>query len=73
MAPRPFLVSGGSEDPPERWQALNHAVAVNRLLGHEGRVAMTNRPGHDPTETSNEQIDRFLEYVLNPGKRPGGR
>ena len=34
MAPRPFLVSGGSEDPPERWQALNHARAVNRLLGH---------------------------------------
>ena len=33
MAPRPFLVSGGSEDPPERWKALNHAVAVNKLLG----------------------------------------
>ena len=69
MAPRPFLVSGGSEDPPERWRALNHAVAVNRLLCHEDRVAMTNRPGHDPTEESNEQIDRFLEYVLKPGGR----
>ena len=33
MAPRPFLVSGGSEDQPERWKALNHAIAVNRLLG----------------------------------------
>ena len=43
MAPRPFLVSGGSEDPPERWKALNHSVAVNKLLGHENRVAMTNR------------------------------
>src|SRR5947209_12745687 len=43
MAPRPFLVSGGSEDGPERWKALNHAVAVNRLLGHEDRVAKTNR------------------------------
>jgi hypothetical protein len=73
MAPRPFLVSGGSEDPPGRWRALNHAVAVNRLLGHEDRVAMTNRPGHDPTEESNEQIDRFLEYVLKPGQGPGGR
>ena len=30
MAPRPLLVSGGSEDPPERWVALNHSIAVNR-------------------------------------------
>ncbi len=34
---------------------------------------MTNRPGHVPTEASNEQIDRFLEYVLKPGQGPGGR
>ena len=27
---------------------------------------MTNRPGHDPTEESNEQIYRFLEHVLKP-------
>ena len=32
MAPRPFLVSGGCSDGSERWTALNHAVAVNRLL-----------------------------------------
>jgi len=43
MAPRPFLVSGGSEDRPHRWKALNHTVAVNKLLGHKNRVAMTNR------------------------------
>ncbi|QEH35942.1 Alpha/beta hydrolase family protein [Aquisphaera giovannonii] len=73
MAPRPFLVSGGSEDPPERWRALNHAVAVNRLLGQAHRVAMTNRAGHDPTEESNEQIYRFLEHVLKPGRRNRGR
>jgi pimeloyl-ACP methyl ester carboxylesterase len=73
MAPRPFLVSGGSEDPPERWRALNHAVAVNKLLGHEARVAMTNRPGHDPTAESNEQIYRFLEHVLKPGDRDDNR
>jgi hypothetical protein len=73
MAPRPFLVSGGSEDPPERWRALNHAVAVNTLLGHEGRVAMTNRPGHAPTAESNEQVYRFLEYVLKPGTGTDGR
>ena len=66
MAPRPFLVSGGSEDPPERWKALNHAIAVNKLLGYEQRVAMTNRPGHAPTIESNEQLYLFLESVLKP-------
>jgi dienelactone hydrolase len=64
MAPRPFLVSGGSEDPPLRWQALNHVSAVNRLLGHTNRVSMTNRPGHTPTAESNEQIYLFFEYFL---------
>lgn len=64
MAPRPFLVSGGSEDPPERWKALNHTVAVNRLLGFDHRVAMTHRPQHAPDEASNEQIYRFFEYFL---------
>ena len=68
MAPRPFLVSGGSEDPPERWKALNHAVEVNRLLGYENRVAMTNRPAHSPTEESNEQMYLFFEYFLKHGK-----
>ncbi len=69
MAPRPFLVSGGSEDTPNRWQALHHALAVNRLLGEENRVAMTNRPSHNPTEASNEQIVQFLTMVLKPGGR----
>ena len=69
MAPRPFLVSGGSEDPPARWQALNHVVAVNKLLGASQRVAMTNRPGHTPTAESNEQIYQFLELMLK-GNRP---
>jgi hypothetical protein len=64
MAPRPFLVSGGSEDQPERWRALNHSIAVNALLGFTNRVAMTNRPKHDPTEESNEQIYRFFEHFL---------
>jgi hypothetical protein len=39
------------------------------LLGHEGRVAMTNRAGHEPTAESNEQIYRFLEHVLKPDPR----
>ncbi len=68
MAPRPFLVSGGSEDPPERWKALNHTVAVNALLGLENRVGMTNRKTHDPTSESNEAIYRFFEHVLIPAK-----
>ncbi|MEZ5384643.1 MAG: sialidase [Prosthecobacter sp.] len=66
MAPRPFLVSGGAEDPPKRWAALNHAIAVNKLLGYSGRVAMTNRPDHSPNEESNEQIYRFFEFWLKP-------
>ena len=64
MAPRPLLVSGGAEDRPQRWRARNHVVAVNRLLGRENRVAMTNRSGHGPTEESNEQLYRFFEYFL---------
>ncbi|MGE3780116.1 MAG: alpha/beta hydrolase fold domain-containing protein, partial [Pirellulaceae bacterium] len=70
MAPRPFLVSGGAEDTPARWQALNHAVAVNKLLGHSNRVAMTNRQGHAPTPESNEQIYLFFEQCLK--KSSGG-
>ena len=70
MAPRPFLVSGGSEDPPERWRALNHMIAVNRLLGYQNRVAMTNRRGHSPTEESNEQIYLFFEHFLKYAREP---
>ena len=65
MAPRPFLVSGGAEDQPERWKALNHAVAVNAFLGYKDRVAMTNRKGHSPTAESNEQLYDFFEYFLH--------
>ena len=64
MAPRPFLVSGGSEDPPRRWIPLNHAIAVNRLLGQANRVAMTNRAEHSPNEQSNAQIYAFFESFL---------
>lgn len=66
MAPRPFLVSGGSEDPPERWIPLNHTIEVNKLLGYKNRVAMTNRPAHSPTNESNEQAFLFFEYFLSP-------
>jgi hypothetical protein len=64
MAPRPFLVSGGAEDQPTRWPVLNHAIAVNKVLGYDQRVAMTNRKTHDPTEASNEVIYLFFERFL---------
>ena len=64
MAPRPFLVSGGTADLPERWTALNHSIAVNALLGCRDRVAMTNRATHAPTQQSNEQIYRFFQWWL---------
>jgi len=73
MAPRPFLVSGGSEDRPERWKALNHAVAVNKFLGYENRVALTSRPDHNPTAESNEQLYLFFEYFLKRTKATSER
>lgn len=66
MAPRPMLVSGGSEDPESRWQPLGHTVAINRMLGYEDRVGMTNRLDHSPNEESNEVIYQFFEYFLKP-------
>lgn len=64
MAPRPFLVSGGEEDPVSRWIPLNHTFAVNKLLKVDNRVAMTNRPSHSPTKESNEHAYLFFEYFL---------
>jgi hypothetical protein len=66
LAPRPFHVSGGSEDPPSRWVALNHLLAVNRLLGVSERVSMTNRPDHTPTAESNAALYAFFERSLQP-------
>lgn len=66
MAPRPFLVSGGSEDPPSRWAALRPCIEVYKLLGYENRVAMHNRPEHAPNPQSNEVIYRFLAHFLGP-------
>ena len=64
MAPRPFLVSGGSEDPPERWLALNRVVEVYQKLGATNRVALTSRKDHTPTQESNDQIYAFFEMFL---------
>ncbi|MDB5344866.1 MAG: Acetyl xylan esterase [Schlesneria sp.] len=64
MAPRPVLVSGGTEDPPSNWAALNHLVAVNDLLEHKDRVAMTSRKTHVPTAEALQWELDFLEYWL---------
>ena len=66
MAPRPFLVSGGAQDRPEHWTALNHAIRLNAFLGHADRVAMTMRNGHTPTPESNAQVYAFfLRHLRN--------
>ncbi len=64
IAPRPLLVSGGSEDPPERWLALNHLVRINEMLGFTNRVLMTQREGHSPTPQSNAELYGFFELFL---------
>lgn len=66
MAPRPVLVSGGTEDPPRNWQALNHLVALNELLGFPQRVAMTARKTHVPTPEALAVELAFLEHWLKP-------
>jgi len=65
MAPRPFLITGGFDDPVERWIPLNHSIAVNRLLGYSDRVAMSNRTNHEPNEESNEILADFFSYYLD--------
>lgn len=62
MAPRPVLVSGGVQDPPKNWLALNHLVSVNALLGHKNRVFLTKRKSHIPTAEALELEVDFLEY-----------
>jgi dienelactone hydrolase len=64
MAPRPFLVSGGSEDTFSRWAALNQTVAINQVLGYTNRVFMTSRAAHSPTAESNQQIYDFFACWL---------
>src|SRR6185295_17161149 len=75
MAPRPVLVGGGVQDPPKNWQALNHLVAVNNLLGHKNRAFLTARKTHVPTAEALEQELAFFEYFLKvaPGERPSER
>ncbi len=72
IAPRPFFVSGGAEDPPSRWIPLNHAVAVNAILGFTNRVGLSQRPDHSPTEESNAQLYAFFGHFLGARSAPPG-
>ncbi|MCE9532042.1 MAG: sialidase [Planctomycetes bacterium] len=69
MAPRPVMVSGGVQDPPKNWQALNHLVAVNSLLGQKNCVFLTARKTHVPTAEALELELVFLEYFLKHAPR----
>jgi gamma-glutamyltranspeptidase/glutathione hydrolase len=75
MAPRPVLVSGGVQDPPKNWQALNHLAAVNALLGHKQRAFLTARKTHVPTAEALQLELAFLEYFLKhaPPRQPANR
>ncbi len=64
MAPRPFLVSGGAQDRPVHWPALNQTIRLNEFLGAKDRVAMTMRNGHTPTAESNAQVYAFFTHFL---------
>lgn len=69
MAPRPVMVSGGIQDPPKNWQALNHLVAVNSLLGYQNRVFLTARTTHIPTAEALQQEIAFLEFFLQHAQK----
>ena len=47
-----------------RGQPLNHVVAVNKFLGVDNRVAMTNRKEHSPDAEANEILYLFFEWAL---------
>jgi hypothetical protein len=65
IAPRPFLVAGGSVDTESRWQPLNRDIELNEVLGHTNRVAMMNRPSHFIDANTNERVTDFFDYFLN--------
>lgn len=66
-------MSGGPADRPVRWTALNHSVAVNRLLGVDHRVALTSRKSHAATAESNDQVYAFFQWALQSKPKPADR
>src|SRR5436309_8307507 len=73
MAPRPVLVSGGVQDPPKNWQALNHLVAVDKVLGHKNRAFLTVRKTHVPTAEALALELAFLDHFLKQPQPPAKR
>lgn len=49
-------------------QVDGERIAVNRLLGHEDRVAMINRPRHGPRPEDNQKVYAFFEHFLKAGR-----
>lgn len=68
MAHRPLFVSGGSDNPPARWESLGHAIAVNRLLGANNRVGRINRPEYTPNARDNVLLYRFFDNALGKAR-----
>ena len=50
--------------PADVLLAACNLIALNKMLGVEDRVAMTNRADHPPTVESNDAIYRFFEWWL---------
>ncbi|MHC4508094.1 MAG: sulfatase-like hydrolase/transferase [Planctomycetota bacterium] len=65
MAPRPFLLIGDVPGRSRGWSVLNPAVAVNRMLGYQHRVAKANSKRRNLARTANEPIYRFLQWWLH--------
>ena len=60
MAPRPFLVSGGFEDPPARWPALNRVVEVNELP----RLQKPRRDDQPEESLADRAVERANLFVF---------
>ena len=58
--------SGGTEDPPRNWQALNHLVAVNKLLGHK-QSRGDDRPQDARADAGSPGAGTGVPGVLAPG------
>lgn len=64
MAPRPFFVAGGSEDPESRWCSLKNSIELYKFLGYENKIGMANRSKHFVDAASSDLICDVLEYFL---------
>jgi len=67
MAPRPFLVSGGTLPTCGTMAGAQPRCRRQSVLGFENRVAMTNRKEHGPSKGTTSRFIASLEWWL---KRP---